>query len=116
MVTAVRSVDTVGRTQRDNRSDRAAFLTDARMRGTVHESLTGELEDRLFERSDQVELTQDCAEQGRISGLPVLGCRLEIDPWNVWGEWRCRGHAFTVPARWIHCNQLLSIGTLIVRR
>ena len=74
------AVDGVGRPQRDDGADGAALLADAGVRGAVDEALARELEDRLLEGADEVQLAEHGREQPRVGGLPVRRRRAQLDP------------------------------------
>ena len=54
VVAAMGAVDGVRGPQRDDGADRAALLADARVRRAVHETLAGQLQDRLLKGPDEV--------------------------------------------------------------
>ena len=58
VMTAMRSIDGVGRMETDDRTDRAALLSDARMCGSVDEALAGQFQHGFLEGADQVKLRQ----------------------------------------------------------
>ena len=80
VVAAMRAVDGVRRAQRDDRADRAALLADAGVRRAVHEALAGQLEDRLLEGPDEVQLPEHGREQPGVGRLPVRRRRAQLDP------------------------------------
>src|ERR1019366_9405705 len=63
VVSSMRPVYAVRGAQTHDRADRAALLPNARVRGSVHETLTGKFEDGLLERADEVKLAEHGAEQ-----------------------------------------------------
>ncbi len=50
-------------------SNRTALLPDAGVRRAVHQAFTGEFEDGLLERPDEMQLGQHRAEQRRVGGV-----------------------------------------------
>ena len=80
VVPAMRAVDGVGRAQPDDRADRAALLADAGVRRTVHEARPGQVEDRLLERADEVQLPEHRRQQRGVGGLPVRRRRAQFVP------------------------------------
>ena len=77
---AMRPVDRVARAQPDDRADRAALLADAGVRRAVHEPRPGQLEDRLLERADEMQLPQHRRQQPRVGRLPVRRSRAQLVP------------------------------------
>jgi hypothetical protein len=57
----------IRRAQRNDRTYRAPFLTDARMRRTMHKAFSGQFQHGLLEGADQVQLAEHRAPatQGR---------------------------------------------------
>jgi hypothetical protein len=80
VVAAVRPVDAVARSEADDRTHRAALLADARMGGSVHETLAGEFQNRLLEGPDQVELPEHRGEEPGIGRLPIARGGGELGP------------------------------------
>ena len=75
----------------------AALLSDARVGGTVDQGFAGELEHRLLERPDEVELCQHRAEQGGVGRFPVGGGGRELDPLHTRIQTTLFRHVGTVP-------------------
>ena len=80
MMAAVRAADQVGSAQHRDGADGAALLSDARMRGPVHQPLAVELQHRLFERAHQVQVMQHAQQRGCAEDVPVLRHRLNLLP------------------------------------
>ena len=80
VVAAVRAVDGVRRAERDDGADRAALLADAGVRRAVHQALARQLEDRLLERPDEVQLAEHGREQPGVGRLPVRRRRAQLGP------------------------------------
>jgi hypothetical protein len=80
VMSAVRPVDGVRGTKSHDRPHCATLLTNRRVGGTVDEGLPCELQDRLFERPNEMELSQKGGEQLRIGVIPIFLGRDYFDP------------------------------------
>ncbi|MNM35806.1 hypothetical protein D3C81_465070 [compost metagenome] len=80
VMSTVRAVDFIRRAQRNDRTYRAPFLTDARMRRPMHQAFTGQLQHGLLESADKVQLAEQGAQQRRVGLRPVGVGGTELDP------------------------------------
>ena len=71
VVSPVRAVYRVRRSQSHARPDCSTFLTDGRVRRPVHEVFARELEQRFFKRTDEVHLPEHGHEKRGISCLVI---------------------------------------------
>ena len=69
---AVGGIDLVGVRERGHGADRAAFLSDARVRRPVHAARLEELQDTLLEAADEQELLKQIGQDLRVLAPPVV--------------------------------------------
>jgi hypothetical protein len=110
VVTAVRAVDEVVAAQREDGTDRAALLADARVCGAVDQALAGQFEHVLLERPDPERLAHHPQQQIGIGGVPVVGRGLQLDPRRAGGQVLTGGHQCSSKKigspQWIHIAAL----------
>ena len=71
VVTAMRAVDRIARTQREDGADGAAFLPDAGVGRTVDQAVRGQPEHVFLERADQAQLREGGRQPVRVGRVPV---------------------------------------------
>ena len=77
---AVRACDHVARSQRRDRPDGAALLTDARMQRAVYQTEFFHLEHGFFKGADHVQVIVHAQQLGLADVVPVLRCRSDFNP------------------------------------